>query len=202
MEKINEILQKVTELYMKFGIKSVTMNDVARELGVSKKTLYNCVKDKEELVKKVIDAKNKKLAERIKEIFESNMNAIEVTLAVSNFISNHVKRMPPTVEYDLKKYYPKIYKEQNELSRANMNNAIVANMKRGIEEGLFRKNLIPEIIAKIQIHRMEASKDEFFSEFENYTIDELFKEVITYHLRGICSPKGLEFLEKNIDKYK
>jgi len=197
MEKHEEILQKVTELYMKFGIKSVTMNDVARELGISKKTLYHCVKDKKDLVKKVIDAKNNKLGERITKIFESGINAIEVTLAISNFISNHLKSFPPTVEYDLKKYYPKIYKEVNNQRRTNMNNAIIANIKKGIDEGLFRKDLKPDIIAKIQIHRMEASGDDFFSELGNYSIDQLFKEVITYHLRGICSQKGIDFLEKN-----
>ncbi len=197
MEKHEEILQKVTELYMKFGIKSVTMNDVARELGISKKTLYHCVKDKEDLVKKVMNAKHNKLGEQITKVFESNLNAIEVTLGVSTFISNHLKSFPPTVEYDLKKYYPKIHKNLNNIRRTNMSNAIVANMKKGIEEGLFRKDLIPEIIAKIQIHRMEAPEDDFFSELGNFTIEQLFKEVITYHLRGICSQKGIDFLEKN-----
>ncbi len=196
MKKQEDILLKVTELYMKFGIKSITMNDVAKELGISKKTLYLYVKDKEDLVQQVVSSKIDSVSKKIKFIFESDINAIEITLAVSQFISNHMKTYPPTVEYDLKKYYPQIYKEQSEIKQARMYDAVVANMKKGISEGLFRKDLIPEVIAKIQIQRMEASKEDFLTGLEQYSIDQLFNEVITYHLRGICSQKGIDFLEK------
>ncbi len=198
MEKREEILKKVTELYMKYGIRSVTMNDVSRELGISKKTLYLHVKDKEDLVRKVIFSNQKNMIECISLIWKKNLNSIEITIEIGNFITNHLKNIPSTVEYDLAKYYPQIYKDISAIRRQEMCNLIIRNINKGIKEGLFRADLKPDIVALVQIHRMETLKDEIFKGIEKYTLEEALHEILIYHLRGICSTKGIEFLENKL----
>lgn len=195
MEKQEEILLKVSELYMRYGIKSVTMDDVAQKLAISKKTLYQHVKDKQDLVTKVVETKKLFVEKRIKSIVDSDLNAIEITLKISEFLANHMKSYPPTFEYDLKKYYPTVFSKHSKARRKNVFNTLLSVLNKGIKEGLFRDDLIPEIIAKIQVQRIESNNEDTFRDIGNYSIDEILNQVFTYHLRGICSKKGLEYLD-------
>ena len=197
MEITKEILlEKVRELYLKYGIRSVTMNDVARELGISKKTLYVHFEDKKDLVTKIVFSEFDKIKEQIKNISKQNKNAIEISLEISRFIVNMRTTYSPTLEYDLKKYYPEISKKVHDTQRKKMYKSIIENQKKGIKEGLFRKDLIPEIIANIQVTRMELITESDFKEMKQYTIKQILSEVFKYHLYGICSQKGLDYLKK------
>ncbi len=107
-EKLKNILLRVYKLYNRFGIKSVTMDDVARELGISKKTLYQCVKDKSELVEKVVFFNTIHHRDLIYKIVAQKHNAIEELLEVNRYMNEMLKEQNPTLDYDLRKYYPEI----------------------------------------------------------------------------------------------
>ncbi len=200
-EKINKILQQVSELYFKYGIKSVTMDDVARELGMSKKTLYEYFSDKNDLVGQFLDFH----IQKIRVVFEVEKvdkddkgNAIDHLLFISKIMMNFLKDLNPSVHYDLQKYYPEIFKSLFEYKRNNMLDSVKQNVLRGMKEGLYRKDLNPEIIAHIYVSRVEASMDADFLRNKDITHSELFTEMITYHIRGISSKKGIEYFEKQI----
>jgi AcrR family transcriptional regulator len=193
-----DIVSKVKQLYHKYGIKSVTMDDVARELNVSKKTLYQCVTDKEDLVRKVIQLEFNQAEKDIFKVLEIETNALEISYKISEIMRKKINEYPSTAEYDLRKYYPEIYKDYKIKQREKMIDSFMSNMKLGISQGFFRDDLKPEIIARIQVFRIESRSEEMFQDLKDISPDDIFKEVFIYHLRGICSKKGIDYLENNI----
>ena len=199
---MKDIISKVSELYLKYGIKSVTMDDVARELGISKKTLYLYFKDKDELVKKVIELHLSGMHDDMKNLVPEKVNAIEELLFVSKFITQYFKKINPSVTYDLQKYYPEVWKDITINRREHIYKQIKDNMIRGIKEELYRSDLHIDIIAHFYLFRMEMSQTFDLIVNHKYSFEEIFNTSFQYHIRGIASKRGIEFLEnlKNDDK--
>jgi AcrR family transcriptional regulator len=174
------------------------MDDVASELGISKKTLYQYVADKEDLVGKVIDYEIKIRQEEVCRCFKTGFNAIEELFEISIFMNKIMRNQNPATEYDLKKYYPEQYQKTIKSRREGMYKYILSNLKKGKEEGLYREDMNVEVIAKLYLARSENIHfSELFS-VEEFTSFNLFLELITYHVRGIATEKGIEELEKKI----
>lgn len=197
-EELNKILSKVRELYNKYGIKSITMDDVARELGISKKTLYQYVTDKVDLVGKFIDNEISIRQEEICKCFKSGLNAIEELFEISLFMNKMMRDQNPATEYDLKKYYPNHFQKIVTIRRERMYNYILLNLQKGKEEGLYREDMNAEVIAKLYLSRSENIHfDELFT-VEEFTSVKLFIELLTYHVRGIATEQGIKVLENKI----
>jgi DNA-binding XRE family transcriptional regulator len=197
-EELKNILLKVRELYMKYGIKSITMDDVARELGISKKTLYQFVTDKDDLVGKFIDNEMALRQEEICKCFGKGFNSIEELFEISIFMNKLVRDQNPATEHDLKKYYPQHFQKTIKARREGIYNYILQNLKKGIKEGLYRKDMDIEIIAKLYLSRTENNQlNELFT-VEEFTSLKPFIEVLSYHIRGIATEKGILVLEKKV----
>jgi TetR/AcrR family transcriptional regulator, cholesterol catabolism regulator len=197
-EELNKILLKVRELYMKYGIKSITMDDVAEELGISKKTLYQYVTDKDDLVGKFIDNEIIIKQEEICKCFKAGFNAIEELFEISLYMNRIMKDQNPTTEHDLKKYYPHHYNKTVKTRRESIFNYILLNLRNGKKEGLYREELNEEIIAKLYLSRVESIHLNDLFTVEEFTSTKLFMELLVYHIRGIASEKGIIVLEKKI----
>ncbi|MDX9697504.1 MAG: TetR/AcrR family transcriptional regulator [Bacteroidales bacterium] len=194
------ILEKVAALYMKYGIKSITMDDVARELGMSKKTLYQYVENKNDLVEKVVDYVINLKECDFKRIDDINMNAVEKLIEVNMHIVTSMKDYNPATEYDLKKYYPELYAKMHSIRRQRMYDSILANIKKGKEEGLYREELNEEIIARMQVSRfMNMHEDELLTK-NDMQRSAFIHELFIYHIRGIANEKGLNVLEETLKK--
>lgn len=199
-EELKNILLKVRELYMKYGIKSITMDDVAKELGISKKTLYQFVTDKDDLVGKFVDNEITMRQEEICNCFRSGLNAIEELFEISMYMNRLMRNQNPATEYDLKKYYPQHFQKTEKARREGIYEYILLNLKKGIKEGLYREELNKEIIAKLYLSRAENSHlNELFSK-EEFTSIKIFIEILTYHVRGIATEKGIGVLERKINE--
>lgn len=197
-KELQNILEKVGDLYSKYGIKSVTMDDVARELGISKKTLYLHVDNKNDLVSKVLDYLLYERECSFKLLTEKNLNAIEELLEVGIYITKTMKDYNQSTEYDLKKYYPDLFNKLNQVRKERMYDSILKNIQKGKQEGLFREDLDDEIIAKMQTGRfLTMGSDQFFKSDEIYN-PKYILELFIYHIRGIANEKGLEVLEKTL----
>ena len=197
-EELKNILLKVRDLYMKYGIKSITMDDVARELGISKKTLYQYVADKDDLVGKFIDNEILMRQEEICKCFQIGFNAIEELFEISVFMNKLMRDQNPATDHDLKKYYPVHYQKTLKARRDGVYNYVLVNLNKGIKEGLYRKEMNKEVIAKLYLWRTENTHfDELFT-LEEFTSVKLFVELLTYHVRGIATDKGIIVLEKKI----
>ncbi len=199
--EIRDILEKVTKLFLKYGIKSVSMDEIAAELCISKKTLYQHFKDKEDLIQTIISTETSKKKTQFSCYSDKGLNAIEEAIEVYVAANNFLKETSPVVEYDLRKYYPRLHKQMSDFRRETIRKTITENLKKGVEQGLYRNDFDLEIIAKIHVGRVELMmSDEQFA--EEQMSKKMFNELFIYHLRGICSRKGLDFLEEKLDKLK
>lgn len=201
-QEIEDIVTKAHELFMKFGIKSVSMDDIARELGVSKRTLYQHVSDKNELVLQVVDFESRCLSEKWSKTRFANMNAIEEMIALQKQVVEIQLNKNHSVEFDLKKYYPAVFKKLIEKHRVRIFESSLENMLKGKKEGFYRDKLNAKAIAMLMVSRAESNMEFAGIVQDKSELPTLIREVFEYHLRGICSKKGLEFLENNIDTLK
>ncbi len=196
------IIEKATELYNHVGIKSITMDDVARELGISKKTLYQYVADKKDLVKKVCEHELVKKREAFMKIHKGNLNAIEEIIGVNKLVLRLIKEYNPTKFYDLKKYYPDIYDMIRQDQRDNMYRSMVANLKKGKKEGLFRKDLDENVIAKLYISRVEYPLESDLLTPEEFTSPRFIIQSFIYHIHGIANEKGLKLIKEYMNEIR
>lgn len=198
-DKLSQIINGTSALYKRYGIKSMTMDAVAKELGISKKTLYLYVSDKTDLVKKVVQLQMKERREIFNTIVAYKLNAIDSLLAVSKVIYQILKETNPSMTVDIQKYYPSIWKSIAENQRAHVMEQIKGNMAQGIEEGFYRKDMKPEIIARLFLSRFDSS-EEFGCQLKNCSMTEVFSETMKYHIHGISNKKGIEYFENKLKK--
>ena len=196
------VIKKARDLYYQYGIKSITMDDVAREMGISKKTLYQEVKNKTELVGKVIDFEIKKRTGEFNELDKSKLNAIEELFEVNRQINNVLEKHNPSMHYDLRKYYPDIFKRLHDSKQNRMLESLIKNLEKGKKEGLYRKEIDSEIIARLQVARAENVTENSCVPIKDYISRKFFSEIFIYHIRGIANSKGIKFLEDNIDQLR
>jgi AcrR family transcriptional regulator len=200
-EELKQILLKVRELYMRYGIKSITMDDVASQLGISKKTLYKQVRDKDDLVGKIVDQEIEIQQNDSTCIMDKDLNAIEELLMVSKMVNLKLKQVNPATEFDLKKYYPNHYQKLVNARRNRMYLNVVANLVKGKKEGLYRDDLNHDIIGKLQVSRVESMLDNEIFSIDEFTSPKFFQEIFVYHIRGIANKKGIDFLEKKLKDF-
>ncbi len=197
-EKELFIIEKTGELFKKYGIKSVSMDDIAQQLSISKKTLYQYFKDKADLVVKVVQFHNCDTDQKFIDINNSNLNAIDSLIEVSKHLIEIMKEINPPILYDLRKYYPELTRELIESRKEHVFSNIKTNLLKGIDEGLYREDLNPDIITSLYVKRM----DDIFLEEDTALISfpqhEVFSQLFIYHIRGIVSNKGLKYFENKI----
>lgn len=194
--KLQQILDGVSTLYIKYGIKSVTMDDVAKELGISKKTLYLYVKDKEDLVKQIVCFHIAKQHQEFQDIKSANSNAIDVLMHVSQKVLQMFAEFTPNVRYDLQKYYPSVLKLFSAHKQEHISNNMRDNIIQGMKDGMYRNDLDPDVIAALYVARMDILFDTNQFPHDTYSFSTLFNEMFKYHIYGIASKKGIEYYEQ------
>ncbi|TVQ85839.1 MAG: TetR/AcrR family transcriptional regulator [Bacteroidetes bacterium] len=199
---MQDIIEKIADIYFRYGIKSVTMDDLARQLGISKKTLYNHFSDKKDVVKKVIHHLIHVQKCGISEVVnKASTNAIDKLLMMTRFFAEHLKNSNAALSYDLQKYYPEIWDEVLEFKREEIYKHIIDNVETGIKEGLYRDDMNYEIIARAYVSRMEMYQTDLWQPLDKYSLTDVFRTLFIYHIRGISNAKGINYLEKNMDKW-
>ncbi|MBV6484967.1 MAG: TetR/AcrR family transcriptional regulator [Flavobacteriales bacterium] len=198
METKEQFLLAITELFMKYGIKSLTMDDISRHLGISKKTLYQFATDKKDLVKQCVELTVNSEECMLCNIATQKGNAIDEMFDVNKRISQKLQNVQPAVMYDLQKYYPDAWKVMESHKQCFVYDMIVENIKRGIEEGLYRDNVNEEITAKIYVGLIDRMFDSEFFPTNKYSFEVLHREIARYHIRGIASEKGAKYLAQKL----
>lgn len=197
-EKKIEIVKAALEVYMKFGIKSLTMDEMARQLGVSKKTLYQFVSDKNELVEECLKYAQGIDMACMKTIFSQDLNAIEELLEVGRHLVKTLGAIHPSIFFDLSKYHPNALKSMHKHKYGAVRETLITNLRKGIDQGVYRDNLSPEIVSRLHMAAMDNIMSGEVVESLDFRIDEVYSEYFRYHIRGIASEKGLEFLKELI----
>jgi len=201
-EKLKYILEESSKLFIRYGIRSMSIDDVARQLGISKKTLYQYFADKKELVQSVMKYHMDQTNNSFHGMKETPGNAIDILLRVSQILIEQMGQMNPSVTYDLSKYYPEAFKTLMDYKRGQVLDHIERNLQQGIKEGLYRKDMNTRVIAYFYLIRMDQfmSMEPDDEKMKNTSSAEILTELFIYHVRGIVNPKGLEYLESKLVK--
>jgi len=199
--KGKHIVPKVYTLYQRYGVKSVTMDDVAKHLGISKKTLYEYFTDKEDLVKQVLVWDYNRKLDFFLKIEKKNLNAVEELFEVYKMIKEIFTDYNPSAEYDIRKYYPALFAQLREIKRKRMFELSMMNMNKGRKEGLYRNDLNASIIARLHVFRVENILESELFSIEEITSIKVFHEIFVYHLNGILSDEGRKILDANHKKF-
>ncbi len=196
MEVKERILEKATDLFMRYGIRSITMDEIATSLGISKKTIYQFFKDKDELVFAVIEQET---GENETECVDFRNNAVdavhEIFLAVEN-LDELLRYTNPLVLYDLEKYHPRAYRKIKDFKVEFLHTATVENLRRGIEEGLYRSDLQKDIVARSRVESAFFVFNPDMFPHGKYSMSEVNFELAILFLHGVVSEKGKPLIEK------
>jgi len=191
-----QIMERVKEMLLTYGIKSISMDDISRDLGISKKTLYLYVTNKNDLVQKTMENHLAKEKEALSAITAESTDAIQEMFTIADHIRQHIRSMKHSVLYDLQKYYPDSWQLYIDYKNNFVYNVIYNNIEKGIQQGLYRDDFNIDIITKIYNTRMETLIDPSVFPPSEYGLLEVHKELLSYHLRGIVSQKGLHYLDQ------
>lgn len=172
------------------------MDDIAREMGMSKKTIYKHVRDKSELVKVVLKSHLAEEMQQVEQTLHSSPNAVDSMIKLLEYFLTQIREFNPSVLYDLQKYYPESWNLFNEYRYGFFQNIIEENIKNGMKQGYYRSDLDASIISKIYIRSFEVMLDQELFPQKKFQFFMVYKEYLNYHLRGILSPQGLKFLEQ------
>ncbi len=191
-----EILNGASELFMRYGVKSITMDEIARHLSMSKKTIYQHFVDKDELVNTFAKESMHKQQCQILILEKSCSNIIEGIMKLSEFVRSTVCGINPGLLFDLKKYFPKAWKVFQEHKKKFLKEHIIRILNTGIEQGYFRKDINLEIMARMRIEQIElAFNPEVFPESE-FNIKEVHLQLFQHFMLGICTRDGYEEFNK------
>ena len=191
-----KILEKAGEMFLNFGFKSVTMDDIADELGISKKTIYANYKNKTVLIEEATMSLFEMISHGIDCICELEKNPIEELFEIKNFIHTNLNDEKSSPHYQLQKYYPTIFHTLKMRQLELMDSCVKQNLNRGVDLGLYRKEIDLDFISRIYFIGVAGIKDEEtfpISQFEKKHLTNCF---LNYHIRAIATEKGKQKLEK------
>ncbi|MFT5958776.1 MAG: hypothetical protein ACI8VJ_000523 [Polaribacter sp.] len=194
----HKILETSNELFLNLGFKSVTMDEIASKMGVSKKTIYKYFDNKTDLVAAVTDYMFDTVSCGIDGICALQMNPIEEIFSIKRFVMKHLKDEKSSPQYQLQKYYPKIYASLTQKQFHVMQVCVLNNLKQGIEKGLYRGHIDLEFISRIYFNGMVGIKNKDLFPLTDYSMNTLMNHYLEYHLRGIATEKGLQELNKQL----
>lgn len=190
-----KILNTATSLFLDLGFKSVTMDDLADRMGISKKTIYTHFANKTKLVEDCTLSLFHKISDGIASICDLRKNPIEELYEIKKFAMLHLKNEKTSPQYQLKKYYPEIYKTLRNKQYEMMKECMLSNLGRGVEMGIYRENLDVNFVARIYFSGVTSIKDETLFPRSEFRTEALMDTYLEYHLRGIVTPKGRSILK-------
>lgn len=193
-----KILEKAAEKFLTLGVKSVTMDEIATDLGISKKTIYAHFSTKTRLIEATTFHVFEEIESGINAIRNQHKNAIEEQYVIKNFALENLKDEKSSPQFQLQKYYPKIYSQIKEKQKSLMEEMLGENLERGIKEGYYREKIPIKFISRIYFVQILGIKDrELFPETE-FSTSQLVENQLEYHLRAIVTEKGLAVLKNHL----
>lgn len=190
------ILLSARQMFMKYGIRSVSMDDIAAEVGMSKKTIYQEYKDKDALVKEIFTSFLSNNIDDCNLEKSHAENAVHENILIMNMVSDMYKAMNPSLLYDLQKYHPHVYKVIQDFKQSYLHDEIMQNLLRGQKEELYRQDIDRETLT---CYRLETMFLNFSPSFQNNltaTLSETHYQIMLHFLYGLVTPKGYELIKE------
>ena len=192
----DKIIKKATDMFLKLGFKSVTMDDIACEMCISKKTIYKYFSNKERLIEEGTEVIHQKIHTLMEEVISQNHNAIAENFQMREMFKQMFQSFDHSPAYQLKKHYPEIYDKMicNEIEDCSQ--MFRQNIEKGIVEGLYRKETDIEAAVKFYYTLIFSINENTIMEKDTY---ELEAKALEYHTRAIATPKGILELQNQLN---
>jgi AcrR family transcriptional regulator len=197
METWERLIKGAREMFFRYGVKAITMDDIAKQLGISKKTIYQFFPNKDSLICEVSRTFLKEQEETVALLAEQSRDPVDEILKLAEHMAVTFQNMNPSLLFEIEKYHPSAYKIYLQHKNDCIKDSIVSNLEKGIKEGLFRKELNVEILAILRMVEINM----IFSPYQfppSTRIADIQSQLIDHFLHGICTLKG----HKLINKYK
>jgi TetR/AcrR family transcriptional regulator, cholesterol catabolism regulator len=191
-----KILKGAEELFTKYGVRSISMDDIARHLSVSKKTLYQHFADKEDIVTMACKAHLERSAQEFEQVMASAKNAIDELAKLSVCLKRNMQDLNPSLLFDLQKYHPRAWAEWVNHKNKFIRCSVVRNLKQGIEEGYFRAEIDPEVIASMRLELVQIAFDEEIFPREQFRLPEVQMQIFDHFVYGVVTDKGRKLYQK------
>jgi len=196
MEVKERILIKAADLFMRYGIRSITMDEIASQLGISKKTIYQFFTDKDDMVSAVIDLEIKRNEKECIQFKNDAVDAVHENFLALEDLDEMLKYMNPLMLYDLEKHHPRAFLKLKEYKYQFLYQAILDNLRRGIHEGVYRTDIQLDIVAKNRIESAFLVFNPDLFPHTRYKMSEVNFELAMLFLHGITIAKGKKLIEK------
>lgn len=196
METRDKILLGAEELFFKFGIKSMTMDDIAKHLGMSKKTIYQYFEDKDSLVQKLVSEHISANEAQMKFDSQAAKNAIEEVFVSLKHVNEMFSKTNPLVFHDLQKYHLKAWNIFKEHKDGCITKIVIENLQRGIKEGLYREDINIKILAQLRLQEIEMTFNPSIFPPTQYSMLTVMEQLLKHFLLGICTLKGHKLVNK------
>lgn len=200
--KLLAILDRTIELFSEFGIRNLNMDDISRSLGISKKTLYQYVKSKEDLIEKLFNYDDMKWNKEMSKIKFEDLNAIDVLVQVSMLVFEEMGKLDSKIKFELQKYYEPIFTQFMARKQNHIFNLISKNIQQGIAEGLYRGDVNIDLVAGLYVRNLVEMHKKDYCFVENITFDQVFEVMFENHIRAISSPEGTAYFERRKSEIK
>ncbi len=198
MKAEERILEAASELFFRHGIKSITMDAIASHLGMSKRTIYDSYEDKHAIVKALTKQELAFQEKELEDIRKHSKNSIDEIMGAMSCVGKTFGKINPTLFYDLQKFHQDAWKEFRTFKEQKMQTFIEENLKRGIKQELYRKDLNVKILAKFRIEQVEMVFNPAIFPHNKFNMTEVQLVLLDHFLHGITTIKG----HKMINKYK
>ncbi len=196
------ILNKAVDLFLRYGFKSVTMDDIANDLAISKKTIYKYFSNKIELIDASTILVHERVDRMIGEIVMKNFNAIEENFVIKSIFKDMFKNVKTSPMFQLKKYYPEIYGRVIEHQLSTFSECVRENLHKGIEENLYRSEIDIDMVMKFYFQLIYGAYDGDIFGNQMEDIIKLELKILEYHTRSIATLTGVKILEEQLINYK
>lgn len=190
------ILSTVAGLYLKYGVRSVSMDDLAHHQGISKKTLYQYFDDKNDLVNQVTALLLEERMLQYAIAIKDSSNAIDELLSISKLMRKHFSELNPALMYDLQKYHPEAWDLFLQHENSVVYHLVVKNLEKGVAENFFRPDINVNVLAKIRVEEIHLSFDERVYPKDEFDFTEVQMQLFDHFVHGVLTEKGIK-LYKN-----
>ncbi len=194
--KLRAILDKIIELFYEFGIRNLNMDDISRKLKISKKTLYQYFKSKEDLIEKLFYYDEIKWCGKLSKFKWDDLNAIDILIQVSFLVEDEMSRLNPQLKFEMKKYYEPIFNKFLQKKHNHIFDQISKNIEKGINEGLYRADVNIDLTAGLYVRNLVDMHEKDYFLVENTSFDKVFETMFENHIRAISTAEGIKYFEK------
>ena len=195
METKERIIAQTYDLFMRYGIRSVSMDDIAYHLAISKKTIYQYYADKDALVEEVLDIELKRNFEDCQNNKQKKQNSIHEFFLSMDSMKEMFVQLNPTIVHDIQKYHPKCFKKLNQHKEDFFYNIIKDNLELGIMEGLYRPEINIDILTKFHLETFFITTNTEIFPVSKYNLTKVSQEISENFLFGIATSNGVEKIE-------